>query len=288
MSTIITRAAEPEPAVGPGAGRRLHLGHARAVRHPLAVVRRRLLPADRHDRADLRRRPGPLVGGAAAPAIAQESDVSAGTLFSSGLIAGGSIAGILFAVLVGTGMHRAPLQTLGATVLIPFAARRGWSGNCRRRPALPGARRDRGPRGDAQSGMTRRIDGVKPTRSACTRCHPGRALRRRPRRPEQRRAGSRPSTRCGSFPATSICRTCSCTASSPRPAGASRSAADDTEIRVQLDGKRDDVERARSKSAGSSSTSAGSNPATRAPATSPKAARRPRAGRARARSCCCR
>jgi putative OPT family oligopeptide transporter len=33
---------------------------------------------------------------------AQESDVSAGTLFSSGLIAGGSIAGILFALLVGT------------------------------------------------------------------------------------------------------------------------------------------------------------------------------------------
>jgi uncharacterized oligopeptide transporter (OPT) family protein len=33
-----------------------------------------------------------------------ESDLGAGTLFSSGLIAGGSIAGILFAILVGTGM----------------------------------------------------------------------------------------------------------------------------------------------------------------------------------------
>jgi putative OPT family oligopeptide transporter len=33
----------------------------------------------------------------------RESDVSAGTLFSSGLIAGGSIAGIIFAILVGTG-----------------------------------------------------------------------------------------------------------------------------------------------------------------------------------------
>jgi putative OPT family oligopeptide transporter len=32
-----------------------------------------------------------------------ESDLGAGTLFSSGLIAGGSIAGILFAILVGTG-----------------------------------------------------------------------------------------------------------------------------------------------------------------------------------------
>ncbi len=43
---------------------------------------------------------------------AQESDVSAGTLFSSGLIAGGSIAGIIFAVLVGTNTI-APLQAVG-------------------------------------------------------------------------------------------------------------------------------------------------------------------------------
>ena len=34
---------------------------------------------------------------------AEESELSSGTLFSSGLIAGGSLAGILFAVLVGTG-----------------------------------------------------------------------------------------------------------------------------------------------------------------------------------------
>jgi putative OPT family oligopeptide transporter len=42
----------------------------------------------------------------------QESDLSAGTLFSSGLIAGGSLAGILFAVLVGTGTLE-PMQALG-------------------------------------------------------------------------------------------------------------------------------------------------------------------------------
>ena len=42
----------------------------------------------------------------------QESEVSAGTLFSSGLIAGGSIAGILFAILVGTGSI-APFQAIG-------------------------------------------------------------------------------------------------------------------------------------------------------------------------------
>lgn len=35
--------------------------------------------------------------------VASESDLSAGTLFSSGLIAGGSLAGILYAVLYGTG-----------------------------------------------------------------------------------------------------------------------------------------------------------------------------------------
>jgi putative OPT family oligopeptide transporter len=42
----------------------------------------------------------------------QESEVSAGTLFSSGLIAGGSIAGIVFAILVGTGTID-PLQAIG-------------------------------------------------------------------------------------------------------------------------------------------------------------------------------
>ena len=42
----------------------------------------------------------------------QASDLSAGTLFSSGLIAGGSIAGILFAVLVGTNAI-GPLQRVG-------------------------------------------------------------------------------------------------------------------------------------------------------------------------------
>jgi len=47
----------------------------------------------------------------------QESDVSAGTLFSSGLIAGGSLCGILFAVLVGTG-HIAGPQSIGN--LLPF------------------------------------------------------------------------------------------------------------------------------------------------------------------------
>jgi putative OPT family oligopeptide transporter len=47
----------------------------------------------------------------------EESEVGAGTLFSSGLIAGGSLCGILFAVLVGTG-HIAGPQSIGN--LVPF------------------------------------------------------------------------------------------------------------------------------------------------------------------------
>ncbi len=47
----------------------------------------------------------------------QGSDVGAGTLFSSGLIAGGSICGILFAVLVGTNTI-APFQAVGDA--LPF------------------------------------------------------------------------------------------------------------------------------------------------------------------------
>ena len=46
-----------------------------------------------------------------------DSEVGAGTLFSSGLIAGGSLCGILFAVLVGTG-HIAGPQSIGN--LVPF------------------------------------------------------------------------------------------------------------------------------------------------------------------------
>jgi putative OPT family oligopeptide transporter len=49
--------------------------------------------------------------------VAQESDVSAGTLFSSGLIAGGSLCGILYAVLVGTNTIGPP-QALGS--LLPW------------------------------------------------------------------------------------------------------------------------------------------------------------------------
>ena len=49
--------------------------------------------------------------------VHEESEIGAGTLFSSGLIAGGSLCGILFAVLVGTG-HIAGPQSIGN--LLPF------------------------------------------------------------------------------------------------------------------------------------------------------------------------
>ena len=44
--------------------------------------------------------------------MAEESELSSGTLFSSGLIAGGSICGILYAVLVGT-QTIGPFQSIG-------------------------------------------------------------------------------------------------------------------------------------------------------------------------------
>ena len=50
----------------------------------------------------------------------EESELGAGTLFSSGLIAGGSIAGILFAILVGTGsIDPAALNTWVMPTLYP-------------------------------------------------------------------------------------------------------------------------------------------------------------------------
>jgi putative OPT family oligopeptide transporter len=51
---------------------------------------------------------------------AEESDISSGTLFSSGLIAGGSLAGILYAVLFGAGIVRAAddAETLGIVPIL--------------------------------------------------------------------------------------------------------------------------------------------------------------------------
>ena len=49
----------------------------------------------------------------------EESEVGSGTLFSSGLIAGGSIAGILYAILYGSRIVEAA-DDAATTGLIPF------------------------------------------------------------------------------------------------------------------------------------------------------------------------
>ncbi|MBM3781598.1 MAG: oligopeptide transporter, OPT family [Acidobacteria bacterium] len=60
-----------------------------------------------------------------------DSDISAGTLFSSGLIAGGSLAGILFAVLVGA--QQSGINVLGTLQAVgnalPFLREEGLVGN---------------------------------------------------------------------------------------------------------------------------------------------------------------
>ena len=73
--------------------------------------------------------------------VAEESELGAGTLFSSGLIAGGSLCGILYAVLVGTKTDRAVPGDRERDAVVPRRNRRGAD---RQRAAVPGAgRRDR-------------------------------------------------------------------------------------------------------------------------------------------------
>jgi putative OPT family oligopeptide transporter len=57
--------------------------------------------------------------------VTSDSDLSSGTLFSSGLIAGGSLAGILYAVLYGAEML-GPFQSIGNA--LPFLHHEGTSG----------------------------------------------------------------------------------------------------------------------------------------------------------------
>ena len=65
--------------------------------------------------------------------VTSDSDLSAGTLFSSGLIAGGSLAGILYAVLFGAEML-GPFQALGNA--LPFLHHEGTSGQIAGRSAV--------------------------------------------------------------------------------------------------------------------------------------------------------
>ena len=111
--------ARPEPPVGPRALRGLRLGHAGALRHPFALLRGRVLPADRHDGSRSSWAGSSAGTSSARPGIVEESEVGSGTLFSSGLIAGGSLAGILYAVLFGNDVIKAAddAATLG---VVPF------------------------------------------------------------------------------------------------------------------------------------------------------------------------
>ena len=87
--------------------------------------------------------------------VKEESDLGAGTLFSSGLIAGGSICGILFAVLVGTETI-GPFQAVGNA--LPWLHDETRLRADRRRPALPGpCRRHRARRAAKRTIMSRAV-----------------------------------------------------------------------------------------------------------------------------------
>ena len=81
----------------------------------------------------------------------QESDVSSGTLFSSGLIAGGSIAGIIFALLVGTWRHQ---RASGAGHVVPLLQSADGGRPARQPCAVWRPRADRGSGRVAKSTMT--------------------------------------------------------------------------------------------------------------------------------------
>ena len=139
--------------------------------------------------------------------VAEESEVGSGTLFSSGLIAGGSLAGILYAVLFGNGIIAdAESVTAGADPLDP--RRDGRHG--RRRPAVRRARQSCSPAWDSASWPERRMRRCAmpaPSRRSDPRraviavvvCaqRPGRRLRARPRA-SPRRWKRRSPPRCSS------------------------------------------------------------------------------------------
>ena len=91
---------DPEAALGagdPGGGAGDRDATGRRVG---AGVRRRRLPAAVDHAADLRRRRAPRLVDRARGLTPEEAETSPGTLMSTGLIAGGSLAGIIIALLV--------------------------------------------------------------------------------------------------------------------------------------------------------------------------------------------
>ena len=111
-------AARAGPAVGPGPRRRVHHHHARALRHPQPLVRGRLLPAHLDDGA----RSSPAASCArwwsARPARPPNPRSAPARSSAPGLIAGGSLAGILYAILYGRGFIQDAEDSLGLSTFL--------------------------------------------------------------------------------------------------------------------------------------------------------------------------
>ena len=141
--------------------------------------------------------------------VREESELGAGTLFSSGLIAGGSICGIMFAVLVGTDTI-GPFQAIGD--IVPWfrgeerSRRRQRAGCCSCRwPPSPLARQEKESRDRA-----RHADGLTRILTLAVLARPPRGYQRR------RRSDTRPMSRlCWPILASTTCDRSS--SSAPRP-----------------------------------------------------------------------
>ena len=173
------------------------------VRRPFALVRCRSVPSNRHDGSDIRGRPRTGMGRSTDHA-SQESELGAGTLFSSGLIAGGSIAGILFAILVGTGIDR---SLCGHGHGVPVFSRRNAACAGGEHSAVSCSGAESSPAWDCakyNESVKRRL---LATVASCCSLWPAAQT---PRPPYAGRTALW--RRYTSFPATSTCRTCCSTA----------------------------------------------------------------------------
>ena len=141
------------PAVGAGHHRSDAGDRDAALRCLCAGVCRRRLSAAVNHAADLRRRHGSQAGRRARKFSDEEADMSPGTLMSTGLIAGGSLAGIIVAFLIFLPNLKAKLD---------FAAQPG-GGESFKLSALAGILRDGG--GPAGSGHDRQATDLGRCRS---------------------------------------------------------------------------------------------------------------------------
>ena len=104
MATVISGILNRQLALAAGAAGRFSGGLHRTAGHSLAALCRGFLPLHRHHDGHFRRWPGPLARRANAQIqprrrAAAESEIGPGSLFASGLIAGGGIFG-LFGIVI--------------------------------------------------------------------------------------------------------------------------------------------------------------------------------------------